>query len=246
MSTFDLASELGVLSIGRDPSGQAHAVSDTITNPPAAATDGADLEDGVVALVAIDVRENVAYRTARLAIDTLNIGDTFTATVDGNDVAYDSTGDADLDEVVQEIAAAINADGTVGLLVTATAVRASDDDTTVGVRDSVRLTGRGFADYSLGWARTGSSVISATADASGCEAEVLAQRTAAPGTTANTRWRKTSGTYVIEQRGYMDRWNIAGISRAFVQLSAIQGPGADAGVTLRTPDIDIAPAILEA
>lgn len=249
ITTFDLATSLGVLQVGRDPSGQTHTSPSGVTARPADVADGVPLLDSVVALVAIDVREDVAFRTARLTIPTLTIGDTFTLTLNSTEVAtYDSTGDADEDEVMLGLAAAINADADTNVLVLATAV---DNTLTppapnAGSNNEVVLTGLAAADYSVDFTDSGTSVEQVIADASQCTAYVYAQRAAAPDTTPNTRWRKTQGSYTVDQDGYVERWNVAGISRLYVRLGSIQGPGSDGSiVTLRDPDVDIAPCILE-
>lgn len=248
VTPFDLASSLGVLSVGRDPSGQTHAVSGVITNPPIDAADGAPLQDAVVALLSIDVRENVSKRTTRIRIPTLVIGDTFTLTIDGGTAAYDSTGDADLDEVMTSLRDAINADADVNTTIVARVVDSTQDPPVevAGSNDELIIEGLGNADYSVDFTRVGSSVLSVIADPTSCEAFMYAQRGRAPNTTANTRWRRVPGSYVIDSDGYMERWNIAGLARLYVRLGSIAGPGGDgSGVVLRTPDIDIAPGIAE-
>lgn len=253
VTSFDLASDLGVLQIVRDPSGQEHVYSSTISVSvaaarPAAITEGADLIDSASAWVAIGVRENVAYRTARLTIPTVDSGgETFTVTIDGNAVDYVDAGSQGLNALVTAIAAAINADGTVGGIVEATAVEAAKDAPSLfSLNDSVRIRGIGESDFSVDFATDGSSVVLATADAISASADVFVYRKAAPNTAANQRWRKVPGTLAIDSDGYAETWNVGPVARMYIRLFGLALLGTDgSGVVARVPDIDIAPGILE-
>ncbi len=245
-TTFDLATQLGVLQVGRDPAQEAHSTPNELA--PASSSEGAACLDSVVGLLGVDLRETDGVRTARLSIPTLTIGDSFTTTVDGNAVVYDSTGDADLDEVVADLADAINNDVTVGALVVALAVNSADDSVTPGSRDSVRV--RGLAsndtDWTIDFTDNGTSVVAVSADPTTASMSVWVQRTAAPGSTASTRWRKLPTGYTLSSGGFMERFNVAGLARIYAQITAVDGPGGDgSGVTYRTPTLDWAPAIIE-
>lgn len=249
VTPFDLASELGVLSVGRDPAGQSHSTPNGNTSRPSGVTDGAPLLDSVVAMVSVTVREVPAFRTGRLFITTLDAAaETFTTTIGGNAVAYADPGGQTLSAVLVAIAAAINADGPASALVTATAV---DDNDVESATDAtqVLLQGVGLADYTLDFSTGGSSVTDATADPSGCSVIVFGQRAAAPNTTPDTTWRAyaQAGTIAVAQDNYMDRWTVAGLSRLYVMIvpGTITRATDGAGVTAKDPTIDVAPCIVE-
>lgn len=244
--SFTLATELAILLAGRAPSWRSQVVSSALTAPPVAVTDGAALDSAPRTLVAVDLREDVHRRTARLTIPTLSIGDDFTVTINGGTAVYDSVGDADLDEVVAGLAAAINADADVNTIVLATAVRASDDATTVGVRDSVKIVGLTSADYTIDFTDNGTSVVACVADASTATLRLYFALATAPGVTLPDGWRKAPTSYSIDGQGFVERFDTAGLSRMFVMLSGLDGPSGDgAAVTVRTPDVRIGPAVLE-
>lgn len=245
--TFSLATQLAVLLAARAPAWRAQTASD-VTSSPLALGEGAALDNAPRALVAVQLRELWSARTARLSIPTLNIGDSFQVTVSGTTVTYDSTGDANLDQVVADLAAAINANGTIAALVTAVAVRASDDSTTVGVRDSVRIRGDTPADFSVNFVRSSGtvSVVAAVADAVSGTVRLHHTLRAAAGTTAPSGWYRADVGYSISDRGLMLPLVTAGTDRLYVQVTSLTKSGSDgAGVTIRTPNVSIGPADLE-
>ena len=146
------------------------------------------------------------------------------------------------------IANEINTDADTNTVVSAVAV---DNTLTppapnAGSNNEVVVTGLGNGDYAIDFTDDGTSVVAAVADPVSAELFMYVQRTSAPNTTANQKWRKTHGSYIIGNDGYIDRWNVAGLARMYARLGSVAGLGTDGSVvTLRDPDIDIAPCILE-
>lgn len=244
--TFTLATELAVLLAGRKPNWKQQVVSNALTAPPEETTDGAYLDDAPRTLVAVDLREDVHRRTARITIPTLSIGDDFTLTINGGTAVYDSVGDLDLDEVVAGFAAAINADADVNTVVLATAVKGSDDTVVVGTRDSVKITGLTAADYTIDVTDNGTSVVAVAADPVTATLRMYFSLGAADGVTAPTGWRRGPNSYSITSTGFVERFDTAGLDRIFVQLEGLDVmPGDGTIVTARTPDVNIGPASLE-
>lgn len=234
MSLFNTATDLAVRLSTRDPQWVVQATP--ATTPPGTAISGVLLNDAPATLLTVAVREETHRRTSRLVISTLNIGDTFTVTVDGTAVAYDSTGDADLAEVLTGIAAAVNANGTVAAIVTADG---SDGAQVVLIGDSA-------ADYSVGFTRTGSSVIVVTADAAQCTAVIYWLMTAAPSITPPAQWFSRDAQIVLAAKGFVDRYPTGGFLRGYVHVDGLAGVPADGSeVVLRNPDVSFGPAISE-
>jgi hypothetical protein len=228
MGLYEQATLLGVLAGGRKPTWAQQtdaAVADGGDFPLPTASSGASMvvggEGALLALVSVGVREVVAYRTARVTIETLDLGETYTVTIDGTDVDYDSTGDADSAEVLAGIADAINADGTVGPLVVASVVDSA-----------VVIAGQSEADYTIDLSATGSGVLACVADASACTLEVygLAGRANSPD------WRLINGAadLALDERGLAERVEVAGFDRLYLRCTAVAAVSGDgASVTYR-------------
>lgn len=240
---FNTATELAIRLSTRDPNWKVQATP--AIAPPPLTTSGVALDDSPATLVHVALREVTHTRTARLTIPTLTIGDTFTVTIDGNAVAYDSTGDADLNEVLESLAAAINADGTVNVIVTATAVDASDTAST-GASTQIRIRGDAAADYSVDFTDSGTSVVAAIADGASCTVVPWWLMGAAPLVTAPTQWASRDRQVVQATAAFVDRYPTGGFLRGYVQTDGLVGVGADgSGVTIRSPDVALGPALVE-
>ena len=170
---------------------------------------------------------------------------TYTVTVDGNAVSYDasaaSPAPADAADVLEDLAAAINADGTVGALVNAEALDEDGD----GTVDTVRLRGLGEADYSIAVSATGGAALTCEADPASCSARVWLS---ARGTGAlPPGWRVPNGGELgeITRRGFDERLGTGGCSRAYVEIHSITGVSSDgAGVTY-VPRVFVGPGVAE-
>ncbi len=240
---FSLATRLAVLLAGRDPQWVQQAVAGSDA-PPATSTSGVPLNDSPSTMVYAALREDVAHRTALLSIPTLTIGDTFTVTIDGTAVVYDSTGAVDLDEVIVAIAAALNANPTVAALVTASDVDANGVEGT-GASIIVRIEGDTATDFSVDFTDSGTSVVAAVADAVEATGRLYWKMGAANGITAPVAWVARE-TFAVQSAGFVDRYPTGGIARAHLALTARMGAPSDGSiVTLRDPDIQIGPAVVE-
>lgn len=119
----------------------------TLTPDPWAIPSSSEAGFALPATKTVDVRVTFhaepGRRSVWLALDTDNapLTGNYTVIIDGNTVTYNATSSApaDVDALLQGIADAINADGTVGALVVATRVKASSTATSAPY-DAVRLT----------------------------------------------------------------------------------------------------------
>lgn len=251
VDTFSESTILAILSIGRDPSwvsgGQVVSSGD-VSRIPQADQDGASLADSPTTYVDVKMRLEAHRRTAYAQVTTYVQGDTLTVSINGNTVAFDTTSNATLDLAMAAFAAAINAAGNVNSLVSAVAVRKSDDSTEVGVRDAVKITGDADADYTFDFTRTGSGVIVGEADAALATVRIWTQAAGAAGVTPPTGWRRQQESYAIDGAGgFFQRFDTAAVLRMFVQLDGLDGmPGDGSAVTVRAPDVSIGPAVVEA
>lgn len=236
-NAFNAATEIAIRLATRDPNWVVQTEANP-TLPPTSATNGQPLNDAPATLVSVQLRVAVHTRTSVITLGSLAIGDTITVTINGNAVAYDSTGDADLDEVLTSLAAAVNADGTVSPLVTAA------PDTTA---DTVTVTGDGQADYSIAVTSSGATVPAVTADAAMCVIVPWWLMTAAPGSTPPPQWHNRDRQVVQGATGFIDRYPTGGFLRGYIQIPTFSGVFGDGTeVTLRSPDIQLGPGLSEA
>jgi hypothetical protein len=220
MSTWEDANRLAVLAAGANP--QWVEQTDYSGNPDSAAS-GVYLEEALQTQVIVDLREELHRRTARVTIGTLDLTADYVIEINGNAVTYDAgvAGPADATEVLEGIAAAINADVTVGPLVTAEAVDTDED----AVIDTVVIRGDAEADYSIDF----STRIFQKAGGSGDRPD---------------GWRLVRGAnaIAIDRYGFAERLETGGIDRFYVELYDVDGGGDGASVT-HTATVLIGPGV---
>lgn len=236
--------------------------------PELAANIGVALKDSPNTKVKVDMREEVRHRTCRVAVRVLDIASTYRIFIDSNVVDFDAAGAGatDLADVINGWRDAINADGTVGPLVTATSEDADADGLvdTLLIRGDPFPPGVGEADYS----------VSATVTVGTAELDVLADPTsasiriyltekapkAAPisvptaagfvGKLGPGDWDQPNGAvYSTDFRGFTEEFGTAGFDRLYVELGNITSPIADGATPPHTftltPRISVGPAIQE-
>ncbi len=215
-SPFETAQSLLIRSQCRNPTWTEQATFNAV---PTSAAAGVACNNSPAAVVCVDLRENVAHRTCYLEVSTVDLGATYTVTIDGNNVAYNGSSEApaDLDELLAGIADAINDDGTVSAIVAATVT--SDD--------KIKLVGVGEDDYTLELTTTGTGVIDAEVDATAGTWAVYglpvqgtnSAALAAEGKIA--RWRLLYGaTGSCDFRGFLERISTGGLASVAVHLEA--------------------------
>lgn len=227
---FEGANELAILSVGRNPSWVTQAA---FTGRPASASAGAHTQEAVRTLIEVNLREDPHHRTARVTVTTLDLTATYTVTVDGVACAYNAggAGAADLGDVLDGIAAAINAAAVSDI------VEAEVDDETVVV------TGLGGDHWSVAIAATGTGVLACETDYALGRAQVwLLPAGASPSTT----WRAPrDGLMDVETTGLSERLDTAGFDRVYVELLDLAGLGDGATVTFADPVVRLGPCINE-
>lgn len=234
---YTAATQLAVLQAGRTP---VWTAQDGIAIPDSAA-DGVYLDGAVRTLAYVSLREVAHARRARLTIPTVDLSATYTTTINGTAVAYNAgSGGADADRaaVIDGIIAAINADGTVGPLVTATAEGTP--------HDTVLITGDSEADYSIAFAGGGSSVVACVADLCSAECWPWFAPGARVDSTPPTAWVVGGEAVVVDRRGYLERLDTAGLDRLHLQLAHTAGQlGDGSATTYRDPDVYVGPCLSE-
>jgi hypothetical protein len=238
---FTAATQLAILAAGRTPvwSTQDNATSNV---PPAAANAGVALQSSVRTLVHVSLRQDVNHRTVRLSTSATLSG-TYTITIDGTVVTVNGALAATLAELVDNIATAINANVTVAALVTAVGTAVSPSVT----HNAVLITGDGEADFSVNFTHSGAAVLVALADPTAATLRPWWFAGARVGNTPPQVWAWSGDTFVLDRRGFVQRFDCAGLDRLFVQLSDRLGASGDGTmVTYGVPIISIGPCLSEA
>lgn len=194
------------------------------TGPPETASDGVSLGNTPTAYLSVQLREHVAYRTARIDVgsDTSSV---YQITVDGTSVSFDAgaNGSTGVIDNVQGLRDAINNDSTLSGIVTAYA-----EDT--GVTDPgwvVRIEGDSPTDYAVSSSvTTGGGTISQSADATAADLRMYGYVRGVGDTP--TGWVQVNnaaftGAEGIDYRGFLERFSVAGLLRVYPQIIGADG-----------------------
>lgn len=237
MGTFEKANDLAILSGGRKPAWEEET---SYTGAPTSTTSGVYLDNTLHAIVAVTLREEAHRRTARLTLDVVDLTAVYTVTIDGNAVAYDAGagGAANAEDIIQGIAAAIVASGPASAIVTASAEDEDDDSTD----ETVLLVGVAEADYTLDIAATGTGELAAVADpmTGALRGWIKAREASAP-----AAWLLAyDADYTITRRGFMERFDVGGLERLYVEVYDLAGTGDGVDVTYAAK-VEIGPCVIE-
>jgi len=232
----ELLNELGILSVGRNP--EWIEVSDT-SGAPDSVSDDVALVDAPTAYILVVLRENAAYRTARVTVGAdaatvyrTTIYDPVTGSAPVEVDYAPSSGAGTEEAIVQGIATAINGDATASSIVTAQATDEDDD----GTDDTVTVTGDSERDYEISTSIvSGGGTISHTADATRCDVRLWGKMTgqAGPGVDqVPTPWVQVNGgvwsldggtSPRLDRRGLVERIHVAGLERVHLEIFNADG-----------------------
>lgn len=260
--------EVAVLAAARDPRLE-HTPGAASTLPASEVDDpatygGVDVSSAMVARVAFHAREFPLTRTCWMLLGTTSLTATYTVTVAGTAVVYNATSaaPANRDALLAGIAAAINADATVGPLFHAFACCLNDSsgaNDAVGVRaHTVNTTnyGDGKPGFTFNAASTTSNV-TPYGDAESFDATVYVRRSF-PNSSSSTWYgqqrRRAQGWTAAEAatasgraefsvgvKGIAANANIASQSRVMCAVSNVLGVTGDGGSLVPTWLVTIAP-----
>jgi hypothetical protein len=239
---FTTATELAILLAARAPVWTSPALA-AFTAAPVDANSGVYLDGAARTDVFVRLREEARRRTARLYIDTVDANATYTVTINGTAVNFVASGST-LEQIVDGLAAAINGNGTLGPLVTATA---TDTAGSAAGRDHVLIVGDTELDFGIDFTRSGvTAVLRCVADRSRCKVVLWWAMGARPGSTPPSGWVSDGEEYEVMRRGWVQRFDSAGFDRLHVQLLELVGDQGDGTmVTYRDPVVSIGPCLSE-
>lgn len=238
MGKHETATELAILSAGRNPQWVAQ---EDYTGAPTLASSGVYLENALKAPVVVALRESAHRRTARVTVAVLDNTAGYTITIDGNAVNYVATGDTE-EELIQALAAAITADTPAGAgdVVTATAVDTDDD----GLDDTLLLVGKAEAFWTLTVGASGTGELLAVADGDQATMRVWGYPKGSNDDTPEVWTLIFDAVYTLTERGFLERFDVGGISRLYIELDGLDGTGDGAEVTYAAT-VRIGPCVTE-
>jgi len=238
---FALANKLSVLLASRKPEWALQGYTGNLDAPvdlsksigvPDSVSRGVYVQDSPRVIGIVDLRHEVHRRRVLIGIEAQDYTATYRITVDGNNVDYNAAAGAPttLEELKAQWVAAINADPTVGALVTA-----YEDDPGGYIAEpnkdsSIVLYGRAGDDFSFDAEITvGTADLSVLVDAVSATARLWwhAKQTSAQspgsGTTPGT-WRKSlNGEYAVGIYGFVERFDSGGLDRLYIELVDVAG-----------------------
>jgi hypothetical protein len=242
MGRFEISNTLNLLAAGRRPlwSEEKRLDDDGVTwlddyaNIPDGESMGVAMGDVLRCAVRVGLRERASRRQATLTIPTFDAASTYTVTVDGT--AHVNVTPATRNEALTELATAINA----GAAASAVTAYTYDDDGEVSDTAATSLVI--LSDAELGFtldftSSGGSPVIAAVADPDSATVEIWAcwAGTAASGSQNSAPaalWALVNGqTYAIDERGFIERFEVSGIDRLYVRVTDMDHTGDGTMVT---------------
>lgn len=228
---FTLANQLIILSAGRRPSWRAQTDTD---GPPTLASDGVATGEAIVTHIKVDCREDVSHRTTYAEVDTLDLTANYTLVIDGFEVT--ATGPfSDLDDLLDSLVAAIEADTDADALVIATH---TDDD-------RIKLTGRGSDDYSLDGSASGTGSWTLSGDAIGALVRVYGLAYDTTGA-LDDRWGTLPvSDFDVPNTGYVGPLPSAGLTQLYAEVVVADTHGDDSADLTPTTSVFLGPCPTE-
>ncbi len=248
MGTVQLANELNVLAAGAYPVWLETEFTGTLGSaptkvPPTSTSFGAALSGGAASTQGSGALKAILVVRPRLRSDRRQADVTITyaaatdyrVSIDGTVVTV--TAITDRKTTIAAIAAALNADGTVGPLITATAVDTDGD----GDVDTVQIVGDTDAGFNFAISiASGSGTIAGEVDAVAVEGRVWVLEGGEPASRDAASWvphETQPFTTALDYRGGSKTLDVGGFSRVYVELYDLAAPSDSAGaggtVTLR-------------
>lgn len=250
---YTSATQGAVLALGRAPVWSTQpTASGAGESPPSVASDGVAMQGAVRALVHVSLRAEPHRRTALLGITNWDGSDVYNVRVNGITVAHDASGgDVDVEDTVDGLVALLAGDSDIAALVTATAV---ESDPGVSGIDSILIEGIVEEDWSIVFETGTSADLTIVTDLAYARATLWWLPGARPGSSPPALWASSGDQVDIERRGNIERYDVAGMSRLYVQLDqrcGMAGDGEEHGgftsatLTYRDPAISIGPCLAE-
>ena len=234
MGNFATANELATRNAGRIPLWYEEIDGDgegDYTDIPSGSA-GVAISDATRCALMVAMRTNAYRRQADLTISTFDATATYVVTINGTTPT--SATPADRNAAIVALSTAINA-GAQAALVTSSALDSAGEVTTTAAV-TLRIVGDVEADFTLNFtASGGTTVLAAVADPSIATLEIWGcwAGTGASGHTAPAlRWALVNDqTYTLDEKGWMDRIDCAGMERVYLRVTGLDTTGDGSMVT---------------
>ena len=237
MGKFEKANLLAILAGGRRPQWEEQA---SYSGAPNSVSDGNSMEDAILSMLSVEMREEAHRRTARVTVSTLDLAANYTVTINGT--AHTENGPfADRAEIINDLVAAINAGAQAGV-VTASAV---DEDSGIAGVDTVKIVGDVEADFTITMSATGTGVLAVVADPTTAGMRLWAKFRSAGSSVAPAAWTMIyDQDFTLDIRGFNESFRVAGLDRLYAELYSVDGAGDGASVTY-APTVTHGPCVTE-
>lgn len=249
---YETVNQLSVLLGARRPQWVNH-LGPFPNGIPDTPSSGVSLQNSPRTQIAVDLREEAHRRTVRITVPVVDLlVGVYTVIIDAVTVSYDAAAEtpADAAALVQGIADKIAADVAANLIVQAAAID-STGSTPAAPVDTILLRGIGEADYAVALSVVGGAgELSGVADASSASARVWFALRPPLGAATPGTWRQANGaTYAASTRGFIERFDTAGLDRGYVELLSVVGDAGDGAtppsVLTYAPIVTLGPSVLE-
>lgn len=245
MASFELVNLLAVLTAGRNPQWNPQAVGGVFTHTgvPASIAAGVSLNvaastgtvlNAIVSILQIEMRENVAFRTARVSFNPFAVSGTWVVSIDGNAVSFAAGGGDDADAVIDGLIAALSGVGAADALVTFEGENNSGaTPTSIAPFDTLLIKGKASPKYSVAASETATAgALALVADAETADRLIWTLPSTAAKAAGNSlvplTWAEFAAIASITPGGSVETLQTNGRVRGYVELASIVGDGADA------------------
>lgn len=234
-SLYETANLLAILSGARSPQWEAQLGHDGTAGTdadsyPSSAGAGVDLVNSVQALVSVEMRAAAHRRRSVISVTTLDLTATYTVTINVTGCAAAGPF-ADLDALLTALALAINT--ALNPTYTATADLTANTITVIGPNE----------DYTITMSATGTGVLAIEADPTTATMRIWAK---CRSSSAPSTWLLIADQeFALTSAGWLDRLDVAGLDRIYVEVADVDGTGDGASVTYTFPTVKIGPCVSE-
>lgn len=243
MGHVELANEIAVLSGGRRASWSTQAA---FTDAPATDNAGLALSGALKTIAVVDLRDQVHRRSCKFTVATVDDTQTYRVVIDGNNVDYVAIGGDLLQDILEGIRDAINADVVVNLIVLASVT----DDDADSVDDTVLIRGLAEDHYTVDHSVTAGPApngnLAAVADPDTATVRIYLAAGGLPTAAQPPGWRGANGGVftAVTFRGFAERFDTASWSRLYVEVDDMGGTGDASKVGYAPGRVIVAPSPL--
>lgn len=205
-SLYELVNQIAMLLAARNPTWSIQSGGQT--GAPDSAAAGVQLANSPRAMISVALRETPHYFTARYRVTAGDASTTYNLSVNGNAIAG-VTGEANVEDIVQELLTDIAAVPAIVALVNVATEGTPEIDTVI-------LTGKAEADLTIvAGVSGGAGTITLTQDATAASVRIWGKPKS-----GGPNWLLVrDGTFEgLDYRGLIERLDVAGLDRLYIEV----------------------------